>query len=311
MRLHPVPFFLFAFVLSVLSGGALTARAAVAAEPSPAAAANIENITVTGQRPDVVRQLMEDFINEIGDPVSTSRGYARWQDRLCVGVYNLPDAKTAQYLADKITLVALDTGLKTGGPGCAPNLHIVFSPDARALATQMTEATPLMFMPYGGTEGTTQGLAALERFKSSEAPVRWWQITMIVDEFGYPAIVLPDETGGATTRGYVSRLKASTNDALWGSLIIVDATKLGAVKWPQLADYLAMVSLAQVDPEGAPGQDSILGLFNSSTPPAGLTELDRTYLRALYDMNTMTMPSTQRGILSNQMVRERGELNEE
>jgi hypothetical protein len=303
MRRHPLPL-LFTAALSVLSGSALTAEAAVEPEPSPAAADTIENITVTGQRPEVVRQLLEDFIIKIGDPVSSNRGYARWQSRLCVGVYNLPDAKTAQYLADKITLVALETGLKTGGPGCMPNLHIVFSPDARALATRMVESTPLMFQPYGGTEGTTQGMAALARFKSSEAPVRWWQVTMIVDEFGYPAITLPDGTGGATTRGYVSRLKASTADALWGGLIIVDATKLGAAKWPQLADYLAMVSLAQVDPDSVPGQDSILSLFNSSTPPPGLTELDLAYLRALYDMNTMMTPYAQRGIFSGQMVRE-------
>jgi hypothetical protein len=34
-------------------------------------------------------------------------------------------------------------------------------------------------------------MAALEQFKTSEAPVRWWQITMVVDEVGNHAIVLP------------------------------------------------------------------------------------------------------------------------
>jgi hypothetical protein len=257
------------------------------------------------------------LIIEIGDPVSSNRGYARWRDRLCVGVYNLPDGKIAQYIADKITIVALEMGMKTGEPGCSPGLHIVFSPDARALATQMVEATPRMFMPWGGTEGTTQGQAALERFKTSEAPVRWWQITMVVDEFGYPAIMLPsNETGDETqsvpiTRATGSRLKATTNDALWASLVIVDANKLRNVTWPQLADYLAMVSLAQIDPDGAPGANSILSLFTATTPPSGLTDLDLTYLHALYAMDTMMMPNTQRGIFSHRMVRELGELNAE
>ena len=160
-------------------------------ESQPPGGDDIENFVVTGRRPGVLRQLMDDFIVEIGTPSSPNRGYARWRDRLCVGVYNLPDQSAAHYIADKITLTALDVGLKTGRPGCDPNLHIVFSPDARALASTMVDESPRMFMSYGGTEGTTLGRAALEQFRTSDATVRWWQITMIVDEFGYVAISLP------------------------------------------------------------------------------------------------------------------------
>jgi hypothetical protein len=246
---------------------------------------------------------MEDFIIEIGDPASRGRGYARWRDRLCVGVYNLPDQTVAQYIADKITVTALESGLKTGSPGCQPNLHIIFSPDARELASTMVEDSPSMFRPFGNTEGTTQGVAALEQFKTSEAPVRWWQITMVVDETGQPAIELPG-LGTPVVRGVASRLKSPINDAIWGSLIIVDAGKLDNVKWPQLADYLAMVSLAQVDSNARPsGYDSILNLFSAGNPPRGMTDMDRTYLRALYEMDTLTLPYTQRGVFSNMMVR--------
>ena len=112
-----------------------------------------------------------------------------------------------------------------------------------------------------------------------------------------------------TLRGQVSRLKSTLSDAIWGSLVIVDAGKLGNVKWPQLADYLAMVSLAQVDPNGRPsGYDSILNLFSTDTPPRGMTDMDRTYLRALYEMDTMLLPHMQRGVFSNRMVRELREM---
>jgi hypothetical protein len=116
-------------------------------------------------------------------------------------------------------------------------------------------------------------------------------------------------TGGfnyPVARGQVSRLKSGVNDAIWGSLILVDAGKLDDVTWPQLADYLAMVSLSQVDPDAQPsGYDSILNLFSADNPPPGMTDMDRTYLRALYEMDTMMMPYTQRGIFSNTMVRNR------
>ena len=94
--------------------------------------------------------------------------------------------------------------------------------------------------------------------------------------------------------------------------MIVDVSKLGTVSWPQLTDYIAMVSLAQVDPDGLPsGYNSILNLFNTPNPPARMTEMDRSYLQALYSMDTRRMPKLQRSLLANTMVREQDKLNEE
>jgi hypothetical protein len=318
-----IPTVLLLILLLLPAGLAFSASGLDEQERQPAASELIETIVVTGQRPGVLKKLMQDFILEIGVPASSNRGYARWRDRLCVGVYNLPDQTMAQYIADKITLTALEVGLKTGSPGCEPNLRIVFSPDARELASKMVEDSPTMFRPFGGIDGTTQGLVALESFKNSQAPVRWWQITMMVNEFGEPAIILPgindfilnSETGDMLypmVRGEVSRLKSGIQDVLWGSLVIIDVNKLGNAKWPQLADYLAMVSLAQIDPNGKPsGYDSILNLFSADTPPLGMTDMDRTYLRALYEMDTMMLPHTQRGVFSSQMVRALRKIEDE
>lgn len=283
-----------------------------AGEPQtpPAASERIETIVVTGRKREDVRQEMLEFVLEIGDPASRSRGYARWENRLCVGVYGLRDPTRAQYIADKISLVALENEVKTGDSGCRPNLHIVFSRNARELATRMVEDSPDMFRPFGNTEGTTQGKAALEQFKSSDAPVRWWQISMMVDELGSPAIVLPGIVNAngeplvPRVRGHVSMVRSGISDAILAGLIIVDAGKLERVKWPQLADYLAMVSLAQVNPDNTPsGHDSILNLFSAANPPPGMTDMDRVYLRSLYEMDTRMLPYTQRGVLSNTMVR--------
>jgi hypothetical protein len=69
-----------------------------------------------------------------------------------------------------------------------------------------------------------------------------------------------------------------------------------------------MVSLAQVDPNVLPTDyDSILNLFGTGIPPRGMTDMDRTYLRALYEMDTMLLPRAQRGMLSSKMVREQRE----
>lgn len=275
------------------------------------ASENIESIEIIGQRQDFLRYKMQDFILEIGEPVSSSRGYARWQGRVCVGVFNLPDQAIAQYIADKITVTALELGLPTGSPGCQPNLQIIFSPDARELAGRLVDESPLMFRPFGNTENTTQGRGALEQFKTSDAPVRWWQITMVVDETGMPAMALPG-LDTPNVRAVASRLKNTVNDAIWGGLIIVDARKLNGIQWPQLAEYLAMVSLAQIEPGAQPdNHDSILNLFSAEKPPLAMTDMDRSYLRALYEMDTMMLPHTQRGVFTSMMVRVQREMEGE
>jgi hypothetical protein len=295
-----------AAALPLLSALAAAAGAPTESVSVPAANEAIENIVVTGQRPEELRRLLLDFIVEIGDPVARNRGYARWRDDLCISVHALADRNAAQYVVDSIALVALEVGLDPGAPGCRPNLHILFTNDGRATATRMVESSPRTFRPWGGEGGTTQGLQALEEFKSAEVPVRWWHVTMLVDEMGLPAIDLSGGMfGPPQIRGTNSRIKNSISDELWGSIIIVDTSKLGEVNWPQLTDYLAMVALAQVKPDGQPaGYASILNLFRDDSPPRGMTEIDRTYLQALYAMDTMVMPHIQRGLFAERMMRE-------
>ncbi len=297
----------------------LVTAAALAATPSadPTSTVNedIEDVVITGRRPEgmSMQKFMLDFVAEIGDPTSDNQGYARWRDKVCVEVRNLSDRELAQYVADRVSSVALEVGLTPGEPGCQPNLRIFFAPDGRELASKLVEANPRAFRPYGGVGGTTQGLDALKRFATANAPVRWWQITMVVDRMGQIAIALPDLVGGPPLLfGSNSRITNSVSDELWGTYVIVDGASIGAITWPQLTDYIAMVSLAQVNPDGLPSSyNSILNLFSTPTPATGLTDMDLTYLRALYKMDTRRMPKMQRSLLANTMVLEQNKAVEE
>jgi hypothetical protein len=298
------------FALSILAAVPLLAQdPAPVNDTAPAVDAAIENITITGQRRDgwSIKDYMLDFVDEIGDPASDSSGYARWRDRICVSVFNLRDAAVAQYVIDRVSVVALELGLKPGEPGCRPNLNIMFVGDGAAFANKLVTANRSALRPYGGAGGTTQGLRALTEFATSDAPVRWWQITMVVDRLGNPAI----NTGMGIPMVWSpgSRITNSVSDEVWTTYVIVDSTKVGNVGWDTLTDYLAMVSLAQVDPNGVPATyNSILNLFNGTNPARGMTELDRAYLHALYRMDTRRMPYMQRGLLASTMVREQDRL---
>lgn len=278
-------------------------------QPSPSSDA--EEIVVTNIRLETLREIMRDFVMEVGDPVSNSRGLARWRKGVCVGIYNLKSPERAQFIADRISLLAYDLGLQPGEPGCRPDIQVIFSTDGRDMATRLVETVPDAFRPFGNTQGTTQGTAALEEFKNSDAPVRWWQITMVVDELGRAAIDLfMGQEAVPQYRGSNSRVKEGASDDIWGSLVIVDTSKLEQKTWSQLADYIAMVSLAQVKPGNRPdNHDSILNLFSEANPKS-LSDMDFIYLKSLYSMDTYIRPRTQRGMLASWMIRTQREMEE-
>ncbi len=299
-----------ALAVALMLVAALPAPAQEAA-PAPAEETGTDEesevITVLGRRPEGLSlgDVALDFVAEVGDPAGGGRGYARWTRRICVGVVNVPE-EAGQYLADRISRVALELGLEPGEPGCRPNIAVFFTDDGPSLARRLVETEPRWFRPFGGEGGTTQGLAALDAFAASAAPVRWWQITAAVDREGDPAVDAPSAYDRPpVARGANSRIEGSIREALWTSLVIVDSSRLGETSGPQLADYLAMVALAQIDPEGRPGgHESILNLFAAGSPPPGMTAWDRSYLRALYAMDAGLMPRSQRGALVGRMVRE-------
>jgi len=101
-----------------------------------------------------------------------------------------------------------------------------------------------------------------------------------------------------------SRLHSGIRDAMQRVLIIVDSSKLNGTTWQQLGDYLAVVSLAQIDLETDPAAfDSILNLFSNPKAYSGLTDWDRSYVHALYEFDQRRIPSRQTGEIVSQMVR--------
>ncbi len=300
-------------VLAVLAAGAdalAQDEPTVAATPTPTAMEGADTVTVIGRRGEGVtlRDYAMDFVAELGDPATPRTGYATWGRRICIGVENAP-ADGAQFIADRIGEIATELGLRAGGPGCTPNVVISFALDGQALAQAMVEQQPLRFRPFGGYGGTTQGLQRLDDFASSDAAVRWWQVTMIVDWMGKPAITLTGQPEGPTVvAGANSLLRQSVEDQLWTETIIVDAPKVTGVSWRQLADYLALVTLAQIDPKGSSaGYDSILNLFDGGGSVPGLTDWDWSYLRGLYELDRSLEPRHQRGVLAGLIARNQEE----
>jgi hypothetical protein len=241
------------------------------------------------------------------------RGYARWHRHVCISITNL-EAKTAQYLVDRISRLALDVGLEPGEPGCRPDVVIAFTTDGKETAGYIVENQPTLLRPYG-EGGVQRGLAAMREFAESDQPVRWWHVSMPVDaRMGTPAMRVPGEELDPGKRHVVnvagpSRIHSGVRDELKYVIIIVDGPKLQGkgTTWQQLGDLLALVSLAQVDLQAHPTAfDSILNLFSNPAAYSGLTDWDLTYVHALYSFDQERVVRAQKSALIGQMVRQEG-----
>lgn len=277
-------------------------------EPEAEASRPLEEVVVRGRRMSEIELDLHIHVEEFIGQIAVSppgRGYARWQGRVCVGVHNL-DSTAAQYIVDRISRLAVEVGLEPGEPGCAPDVIVFFTTDGQDLAASLVENEPALFRPPGRI-GTNLGLAALDKFATSERPVRWWHVSMPVDaRTGQPAIRLPqsDRVPVISVAG-PSRLHSGIRDAMRRAIIIVDSTKLSGTTWQELGDYLAFVSLAQIDPGANPsGFDSILNLFRNPAGYTGLTDWDRSYMRALYEFDQERGPQLQASQVASRMVKQ-------
>lgn len=259
--------------------------------------------------PDRVRT----FVQSLTTPTRTRSPMPRWHRPLCVGVVGMQPAQ-AQVLNDRIGEVAEAVRLQVQGPGCRPNVLIHFSRDASTLARGIADQSNLV--SAGNATGNSQGPDALREFVEAPRAVRWWHISRTgtdgvsfgrsgqvsgeqertrVQEFtGEPGASDPEQerqeqaseqmSNGTRVRE-VSRLRGGVMEMMEYVIIVIDANQTADTTVGALADYVAMVALARINPNAEHlAAPTILNLFNSEAHqrPTELTSWDLAYLRGLY-----------------------------
>lgn len=268
--------------------------------PAPEEAVQIEEVLVTG-RP--LREMIETFVDEVVEP-PRGRGPARWDRKVCVGVVNLR-REPAQIIIDRLSRVALDVGLEIGEPGCSPNILVLATTDGSGLATALTESRPNAFRP--NYAGASRSATALERFRTTDSPVRWWHVAIPIDsDTGAIAVRLPGEEAPCY-RTLGGLLRTEIRNDLRRAFVIVDMERAAGVNFQQLSDYVAMVAFAQIDPEAdLSPYPTVLNLFDAPASVDGMTDWDRSYLTALYDAElNHKNPHAQSGAVGGVMIQDR------
>jgi hypothetical protein len=287
------------FAAIALAAGLLAQDPAAQTPPAQDPTA-LSDVVVEARR---LRAVVQDFVGEVSAPAG-NRGPARWNGPVCVGVVNLR-GEVAQYIVDRTSDVARELGLSAGEPGCAPNILIIAASDGRAVADAIVDTRRGAFRPGGS--GMTRSLRALDAFRTSDAPIRWWHVSAPVDsETGALATRLPGHDAPTTNVSRASRIRTDIRDDLLKSIIIVDMTKVSGLTLTQLADYCALVALSQVDPDAdVSAFDTILNVFADTDTP-GLSSWDMDYLKALYSVEQNSVGASARGgEIVNMMARSR------
>lgn len=259
------------------------------AQPAPQSdPTDLDDIEVIGRPLD---RMIQNFVDEVAAP-NRNRGIARWQSKVCVGVANL-SAEPAQYIVDRVSTIASDVGLETGAPGCRPNVIVIATDQPDRIATELVQ-DHRRALRVGGT-GMDRGGPALEKFVTSDEPVRWWQVSMPTNvDTGQRAIRLPGDCEGScsgsaasfapNTSVFASRINTQIVDNLIRTVVILDIEQASKLSAQQLADYIAMIVLAQIDPSADTTRyASILNVFNDPETASSLTNWDVAYLDGLYD----------------------------
>jgi len=218
---------------------------------------------------DVVRQ----FVGELSGAPEADDQMARWDRSVCPGILGLKDVPTARRLIDRLAVRAFELELDVGEPGCEPNILVFFTDDPPALTSFLrSQIEPVL----NERNISTLGRRALAAFTENVAPVRWWSFAATKSRLG-----LDIGSDLAVRDLSPSRVRRLTRQDLSKIVIVVDARLTSNLRVGALGDYLAMVSLAQIDPEAdTRGLATILNLFNDG--PSEMTEWDKAYLAGLY-----------------------------
>jgi hypothetical protein len=295
----------FVFASPVAAGHLIAPAVDPAAAVPAAAAANLEDDAA----------LASVFVPTYA-AINPKRGLiARWTDAICVRVAGLASDQDGAVKA-RVEEVARAVGAPVASAGCAPeNVEIGFSANAQGTLDDVIAHKGRLL--GDGTSGT-------KAVKTVTRPVQAWYVTNGVEfsanavkapapEADLKALVLYQGSGmvmgggsglGIGPGGVVTYQGSSGSPpnafnggipgwggydqrALMNVLVIVDLSRTGAVKLGAIADYAAMLALAQ---PGALDRCNVLPSVTDlfAGPCAGriaadrLTPADTAYLTALY-----------------------------
>jgi hypothetical protein len=267
--------------VAALATAFLACRALAAPAPASQSPNTLSGVTVEPPVSEkVLRQGVDAYVHDL------TRGQygetlTRWHEPVCPLVAGLTRPQ-AEFILARISEIARQVRAPLARGHCRANLFIVASLDPKALLTKWRARRADLF-------GYARP-SLVARFIDTDRPVRVWHNTKLDPAFGGEMAQDPDlflgapRTGGLVTD---SRIVDNAQRDTWEVLVLLDGAKVTGVKVAQLADYVALAGLTEVDlDQPPPAAPTILHLFeaDAGAAPPGLSDWDLAYLKAVYQV---------------------------
>jgi hypothetical protein len=249
----------------------------------------MDSVTVEAERDRQLKSQISEFVSRL---VVSYRNDSleRWDTPICPLVAGLPSER-GEFILARVSQIASDSHAPLAGEHCKPNLFVMVTDNPDLLLEKWSQRDR-------GLLNTCNGMGYIKAFLHSRQPVRVYyngkfhssegigQDPSALDLVG---LSLDFHFGGCTSGGAElgTRLRYSDVQELTSVIIVVDSRRTTDLNIGQLADYVAMVGLAQVRADADSGEaPSILSLFGKPDPrPQGLSPWDQSFLHSLYTTN--------------------------
>ena len=258
------------------------AQGAPTAGPSGETSSTPDTIIIQARRNREIKRQIAKFVS--GGVVTYSNdSLERWNQPICPLVVGVP-GKPGEFILARVSQVANDSHAPLGAEHCRPNLVVVVTSDPDLLIERWYKRFPGLF-------NTCNGLGPVKQFLHSRQPVRVFYNAKFTSAGGPSAgdLILdgvntpvPSDCLSTSTLGtYLHRGRVHE---LTSVIVVVDSRQITKINMGQLADYIAMIGLAEIRMQADTGTaPSILNLFHGSDPqPLGLSPWDEAFLHGIY-----------------------------
>ena len=269
------------------AGGRPQSSTAQRVQPETAIeSAKLPQVTVEAER-EALRERVTHFVRTVTTQVSSYESLARWGVKVCPAVTGLP-APQGEFILQRISMIANTAGIALGARDCKPNLWIMITSEPSRLVKDIWSRDPSRFQALSGRPATA---TEMRKFIDDAWPIRAWYGTELVGAMGnelgeYSAVGHDNRAPQVNTLPSMSRIRHDDLQAIRSTLVVVDRRRITGLGIGAVADYAALVGLAEIDLAGDySSAQSILSLFSAPEKGQPITQLsawDAAFLKALY-----------------------------
>jgi hypothetical protein len=253
------------------------------ATPSKPANPPLDTVTVEAKRNRKELEKRVDRFLSSAIVHHTDWAFARWRQPVCPIILGLLEEQ-GEFIVGRVSEIARQAGVPLAPAKCAANFAVIAAQEPNALINKWRRRNPRLF-------DTTYGEAPFKRFLEVSRPVRVWYNAQFVNRDGMPFWADTVNEDGSTKRIYTrprhlgGLMHYPDVREINTAIIILDRNMLHDITVSRLADYIAVVGLAEINLDRDLGDaPTILHLFRASGQSfdGALSIWDQAFLKSLY-----------------------------